>query len=129
VPLTGSLRFQPRTVKYIARRYRNSALAIKELVANAWDADATRVDIHLPLFLQGQPILVIDNGHGMTARELQSFYLPIGGNRLTRGLTTRRGRVVKGRLGFGKLAGFQFASRYTRKLWTGGMKKAAYPSG
>ena len=89
--LTGSLRVEPRTVKFLGRTYLRSEVALKELVANCWDADATRVDISLPLALEGKSIVVLDNGHGMTGRELQSVYLPIGLNRLSRGETTRAG--------------------------------------
>lgn len=111
--LTGSLKVQPRTIKFLGRMYLRSEIALKELVANCWDADATRVDISLPLALEGKSIVVKDNGHGMTARELQSVYLPIGLDRLSRSATTRRGRRVRGRLGHGKLAGFLLASRIT----------------
>lgn len=42
------------------------AVAIVELVANAWDAYATRVDIVWPKRTQNIPFSITDNGKGMT---------------------------------------------------------------
>ena|SRR5438067_1080796 len=101
----GYFQVQPRIVELLGRSYASSEAALKELVANAWDADATRVEVSLPIALEGKPILVSDNGYGMTPQELQSVYLPIGMNRRTRrGPTTPRGRRVRGLLGIGKFA-------------------------
>src|SRR4051812_47116420 len=111
---SGDFQVQPRIIDLLGRSYTSSEAALKELVANAWDADATRVDIFLPMALEGNPIVVKDNGHGMTLGELRSVYLPIGMNRRAkRGPTTRNGRRVRGRLGIGKFAGFVLASRIT----------------
>jgi hypothetical protein len=114
VAQSGYFQVQPRIVDLLGRSFNSSEAALKELVANAWDADATRVDISLPMALEGKPIVVSDNGYGMTSQELQSVYLPIGMDRRSRrGPTTKRGRRVRGRLGIGKFSGFVMATRIT----------------
>lgn len=65
---------QSQLLDVLAAQYRSSEEALKELVANCWDADATRVDIALPIALSGEPIFVRDNGHGMTPLELRAHY-------------------------------------------------------
>ena len=59
--------------------YRQPASAIRELVSNAYDADATRVVVttDAPRFSQ---IVVEDNGHGMTAQVVAHLLLHIGGS-------------------------------------------------
>jgi hypothetical protein len=92
---------------------------LAELISNSYDADATKVVVTLPLgqFLahagpagndRGKAITVEDNGVGMTAEEVNDYYLRVGTNRRNRrdeGVSTR-GRRVMGRKGIGKLAPF-----------------------
>lgn len=94
--------------------YQSPVASLAELVANAWDADATRVDIRLPDALgEGSTIVVEDNGHGMTFDECQAEYMNIGYDRRAggRGPRTRSGRLAMGRRGIGKFAGFGIARR------------------
>jgi hypothetical protein len=59
--------------------YREPASAIRELIANAYDADATvvRVETDSPRFSQ---IVVRDNGHGLTEEALVHVICHIGGS-------------------------------------------------
>ena len=41
--------------------YSNTSAVLSEVVANAWDADATQVDIKI----SGDTITITDNGNGM----------------------------------------------------------------
>lgn len=94
--------------------YQSPVASLAELVANAWDADATRVDIRLPDALdEGSTIVVEDNGHGMTFDECQTEYMNVGYDRRAgrRGSRTRSGRLAMGRKGIGKFAGFGIAKR------------------
>ena len=94
--------------------YQSPVASLAELVANAWDADATRVDIRLPDALgEGSTIVVEDNGHGMTFDECQAEYMNVGYDRRAggRGPRTRSGRLAMGRRGIGKFAGFGIARR------------------
>ncbi len=96
----------------LGENYRSTEYALKELVDNAWDADAENVWIYLPDPLTKDPILVIDDGLGMTEKELKTGYLKIASDRRTRkGLRTARfNRKVKGRKGIGKFAGLVSAT-------------------
>ena len=95
---------------------------IAELIANSYDADATRVTVSAPMgkYLatrssgkvrdKGNVITIADNGSGMTPEEMQNFFLVIGSERRTdsmRGPVTHRfNRMAMGRKGIGKLAPF-----------------------
>jgi hypothetical protein len=59
--------------------YRQPASAIRELISNSYDADATRVVVttDVPRFSQ---IVVEDNGHGMSAAVVAHLLLHIGGS-------------------------------------------------
>lgn len=59
--------------------YREPASALRELIANAYDADATevRVDTDAPRFSR---IVVRDNGHGLTEEALIHVICHIGGS-------------------------------------------------
>ena len=80
---------------------------------NAWDADATKIQIKLPDPITADPVIIADNGSGMTAPEVESEYLHIGRNRRTlRGERTKKlNRLVKGQKGIGKFAGLMVADQ------------------
>ena len=85
--------------------------AVAELIANAWDADAQKVEVTVPIdpTAKNAEIIVKDTGVGMTFEELNEFYLSIGYERRKRGERTPKNRPVMGRKGIGKLAGFGIA--------------------
>ncbi|MFO0875337.1 MAG: ATP-binding protein [Phycisphaerales bacterium] len=91
--------------------------AIAELVSNAWDADATQVEVRLPLGEPWDPtnndqfIEVSDNGNGMTWEMVRDAYLNVGRDRRKAEGTDKSpgGRHLQGRKGVGKLAGFGIA--------------------
>lgn len=56
-------------------------VAMTELVANAWNAGATTVDITIPDDF-GKKLIVIYNGTGLTQEEFQSRWMKLGYNRL-----------------------------------------------
>lgn len=102
------------------KMYDRVSAVLAELIANSYDADAETVTITLPwnTFLQasaGQPavgpyeIVITDDGHGMTADEVNLHYLTVGSDRRQRFKTDTsriKGRPVMGRKGIGKLAPF-----------------------
>lgn len=91
--------------------------AIAELISNAWDADATEVNVRLPLGAawdptnEDQTIEVSDDGNGMTWDMVRDAYLDVGRDRREAEGTDRSpgGRLLQGRKGVGKLAGFGIA--------------------
>ena len=100
--------------------YDRVSAVLAEMIANAYDADATEVTISLPFGQmlvkreKGQDIdqefeiTIKDNGSGMTEQEVNDFYLNVGyDRRKTRGDRTGLfDRRVMGRKGIGKLAPF-----------------------
>ncbi|WP_280264752.1 ATP-binding protein [Nocardia wallacei] len=100
--------------------YDRVSAVLAELIANSYDADASVVEVTLPwgVTLAGtvraaeeEPyeIVVADNGHGMTAAEVNEHYLMVGSDRRVRtgsDLSRERKRPVMGRKGIGKLAAF-----------------------
>ena len=107
------LRFHGRIIDSLGiQMYQSPVAAVAELIANAWDADASQVKVQLPSSLSGQPgIIVQDNGVGMTFAECQKFYLNVGRDRRAEDSSDASpgGRPVLGRKGIGKFAGFGIA--------------------
>ena len=104
-----------RLATLLSQEYPSSERALKELVDNAWDADAERVFITLPKPLSGEPIIIHDDGTGMTEEELRRHYLSIATDRRSRRgeRTIGKNRLVKGRKGIGKFAGLMAAATMT----------------
>ncbi|EDS87791.1 hypothetical protein BURPSS13_P1283 [Burkholderia pseudomallei S13] len=111
------LRFQvdSRLATLLSQEYSSSERALKELIDNAWDADAERVSIVLPAPLSGDSIVIEDDGTGMTEEELRRHYLSIATDRRSRRgeRTVGKNRPVKGRKGIGKFAGLMAAAAMT----------------
>ncbi|MEQ6119057.1 ATP-binding protein [Reichenbachiella sp. MALMAid0571] len=106
------IRFAGRLIDLLGQQmYGGAVPSVAELVANAWDADADKVEILIPddVKAPNAEIIVRDYGSGMSFEELNEFYLHIGYERRARGERTTGGRLVMGRKGIGKLAGFGIA--------------------
>ena len=56
--------------------YSNTPAVISEVIANAWDADATRVEVMIDI--DEATITVTDNGHGMNVDDINKRYLRVG---------------------------------------------------
>lgn len=97
--------------------YSGAVPAIAELVANAYDADATSVQIEVPLDTAldaNSEIVIRDDGLGMTFEDVNEKYLLVGRDRRASGADrSPGGRLVLGRKGLGKLAGFGIAKIVT----------------
>lgn len=102
-----------RLTRILGETYRSSEAALKELVDNAWDADANNVWITLPEPLTDDAVVIHDDGAGMTVQEIRSEYLNIASDKRTRvgERTTKFNRKIKGRKGIGKFAGLTIANR------------------
>lgn len=89
--------------------YSNVPAVISEVVANAYDADAERVDIQIDS--HAGTIIISDDGCGMTTSEINERYLCVGYQRREnlQALTPRFQRPVMGRKGIGKLSLFSIA--------------------
>jgi histidine kinase/DNA gyrase B/HSP90-like ATPase len=93
--------------------YSNAAAVLTELVANAYDADATCVKITWKQ--TGGKIVVSDNGTGMTKAELNGRFLKVGYKKRVAegGISSRFKRPFMGRKGIGKLSVFSLATKVT----------------
>ena len=87
--------------------YSNIPAVLSELVANAWDADATEVEITLDT--DAPSITIRDNGHGMSRGDVNAKFLTVGYRRRVDHAKTPGGRAAMGRKGIGKLAAFSIA--------------------
>src|ERR1700709_1941227 len=106
------MKFAGRFIDLLGQQmYGGPVPAVAELIANAWDADAKKVEVSIPKdpTKPKAEIVVRDFGEGMTYEEINDFYLSLGYERRKRGERTKKGRLVMGRKGIGKLAGFGIA--------------------
>lgn len=94
--------------------YSTPTKAIEELVSNAFDADATSVDIAVSkdLGAAGATIAVFDNGVGMDASGLKIHWI-VGDSIKRKSRVTATGRYTIGKFGIGKLAAYVLGERLT----------------
>ena len=90
------------------RLYEQSIELIRELVNNAYDADATRVDVTV----SGKEIIVSDNGEGMDMEGLKQYFNVGSDQKLLHPISPRFGRDRIGQFGIGKFASLAAASRF-----------------
>jgi len=106
------LRVSGKVVKQISTGiYRSPGNVVKELVSNAFDADAKNV-----YALTGKPTFdsfrAYDDGDGMSANEFKTTMQRIGASIKMPGEYTRKGRPVIGRIGIGLLAVAHISKRF-----------------
>ena len=126
------MKFDPNVIDDLgAKLYKTLPPVISELVANSYDACATRVEIEL--LDSGEPgqkeIIVRDNGIGMSLEQVGNEYLVVGRKR--RKYDTSRtiqecGRKPIGKKGLGKLAFFGIAQKGVIET-TKDNKKVTFP--
>jgi signal transduction histidine kinase len=89
-----------------AEQLQDPALAVLELVKNAWDADARRVAITIRTHYDTGLVAVTDDGHGMNRGEFESRWLVIGASYKRSKGTSEAGRPLIGEKGLGRLSSF-----------------------
>lgn len=92
--------------------YSNIPAVLSEIVANAWDADATEVDINI--YPDRDEVVISDNGVGMTRTDVNDKFLTVGYEKRKDtenpfAKLTSKGRAPMGRKGIGKLSVFSIA--------------------
>ena len=89
--------------------YSNAPAVLSEIVANAWDADAS--EVHINWNRQTGQIVIQDDGTGMTPTEINERFLTVGYRRRDGqpGVTEKKKRSPMGRKGIGKLSLFSIA--------------------
>jgi hypothetical protein len=93
-----------------ASTYDNFPNALKEIITNSYDADASEVDIKISL--ENQTIIIEDDGVGMTEDDF-SLYLRIAGMKRTKKPKTASGRLIIGQFGVGFLSVFPFFKNFS----------------
>jgi len=84
-------------------------IALAELIKNAYDADASKVEIRVEP--DKDRIEISDNGYGMTPEEFKRFWMTIGSTHKADQMASRNlGRKVTGSKGVGRLS-VQFLAR------------------
>ena len=103
--------------------YSNVPSVLSEIVANAWDADASRVRITWDR--SADLIVIQDDGTGMTPEDINERFLTIGYRRRDEqpGMTPK-GRRPMGRKGIGKLSLFSIADTIRIETVKEGLKSA-----
>lgn len=111
------MQFDIGTIKHLGlQMYSTLPPVIGELVSNAWDAEATKVEIEIPIgaVTDKSEIVVKDNGLGMSDQEVRNAYLIVGRDRRKEegtDLTPSPNfhRKVMGKKGIGKFSAFGIA--------------------
>ncbi|WP_035201413.1 ATP-binding protein [Agrobacterium tumefaciens] len=115
--------------KYAGPIISDPAVAIVELVANAWDAYATRVDIVWPKRTENIPFSITDNGKGMSPAQFERRWKTLDYNRLLEEgskssppaeISSSPPRSPYGRNGKGRHAAFKFSDPYRVRTWRDG---------
>lgn len=115
LPEKFTMPFKPTTIEHLGLKlYVFLPPVMGELISNAWDADATKVEIKVPegKITEHSEVIIRDFGIGIDSKSFQDEYLPIGRNRrkeLDKD-TSEKGRTLMGRKGIGKLSAFGVAS-------------------
>ncbi len=111
------MQFDVGTIKHLGlQMYSTLPPVIGELVANGWDANATRVDIVIPetpMGVENLEVTISDNGIGMSDEDMRSKYVVTGRDRREEDGTDETPdplrRKVMGRKGIGKFSSFGIA--------------------
>lgn len=90
------------------RLYTESVELLRELVNNAYDADAMEVHVELA----PDRIVVRDNGSGMDLEGLKQYFIIGSDEKVLHSRSPRFGRVRIGQFGIGKFASLSAASRF-----------------
>lgn len=123
----GSLFEEDYLVRTLGRIAHDPEVALTELVANAWDAGASLVDLTIPTVRDGT-LVVKDDGHGMTSGLFKARWMTLGYNRVKHQGTNVEFPVDRkdwrrrayGRNGVGRHGLLCFSDSYTVETWRDG---------
>jgi hypothetical protein len=124
---TASLFEENYLVRTLGQIAQDPEVALTELVANAWDAGASLVDLTIPTARELM-LTVEDDGHGMTAAQFKARWMRLGYDRTKHQSSTvefppeREGwrRKAYGRNGVGRHGLLCFADGYSVETWRDG---------
>jgi hypothetical protein len=124
---TGSFFEEDYLIRTLGHIAHDPEVALTELVANAWDAGASLVNITVPS-VRDTALTVQDDGHGMSANQFRGRWMRLGYDRIKHQGTQvefpqeRAGwrRKAYGRNGVGRHGLLCFADRYEVETWREG---------
>lgn len=124
---SGALFEEDYLVRTLGRIAHDPEVALTELVANAWDAGAARVDLTIPPERENA-LVVEDDGHGMSAAQFKGRWMTLAYDRIKHqgpGVDfpdERKDwrRRAYGRNGVGRHGLLCFADGYEVETWRGG---------
>lgn len=79
--IQGSLFEEDFLIRTLGNLANQPDIALTELIANAWDAGATEVDVFIPEEC-GEILTIKDNGTGLTSEEFRTRWMKLGYNRV-----------------------------------------------
>lgn len=108
---TISFHVANKAAMHLGRKlYSTTPPALAELIANSYDAYASKVFVELP---EGGPIVVADNGIGMDIEGLNERYAIVGNTKVPdQAPENFETRKPMGKKGIGKLASFSLGDEY-----------------
>lgn len=124
---TASFFEEDYLVRTLGRIAHDPEIALTELVANAWDAGASLVDLTIPPTRE-LALTVVDDGHGMSALQFKGRWMRLGYDRIKHQgpnvefPTERKDwrRKAYGRNGVGRHGLLCFAGQYSVETWRDG---------
>ena len=90
------------------RLYTESIELLRELINNAYDADATSIRVEI----SPEKIVVSDNGSGMDLEGLKQYFVIGSDEKVLQSISPKFGRERIGQFGIGKFASLAAASRF-----------------
>jgi hypothetical protein len=125
---TGSIFEEDYLIRTLGPIAHDPEVALTELVANAWDAGASLVDITVP-GVRDTVLVVQDDGHGMSALQFKGRWMRLGYDRIKhQGVQVEFPpdrvtwhRKAYGRNGVGRHGLLCFADQYVVETWRDGM--------
>lgn len=108
------LKFDNHTIEHLGiKMYSRLPNALAELVANSYDANAENVKLYFSDKNDSKEIMIEDDGDGMSFEEINDDFLIIGRKRREQdeNRKNRKGRMITGKKGLGKLALFGIGKR------------------
>ena len=104
-------------IKRLADQISHPALAVAELIKNAYDADANEVLVNMKQAMDDKTdnctIVIHDDGHGMTKNDIKTKWSRMGVSNKKREPYSPTGRSRQGRLGVGRFGCWKLGMKVT----------------